>query len=225
MKGKILLSVLTVLLVFFVSCDLPVRTTITPEKQDIPLEYKYELFEPDQNNAGKYIFEINDKSYLRPTGYTFWSENYTNSRSSFEGINYLTEKSRGSSQSGYGIVFCCKRDTSSGNVYFLAVMINDKKEYNIGKVVNGKFTSLTSGWKKCIYLTAGTDEILIRYLTSGENKNKFELSLNGYSVEYFVDQENPITDFTGTKYGFLVCIGPNEDFDNSSVKVIFEKKF
>ncbi|MBP5402934.1 MAG: hypothetical protein J6Y36_07245 [Treponema sp.] len=214
---------LTFISLVLFSCALPTEAVDNSGYGDIPGEYKYELFTQDENDNTKFTFEVNDKAYLKPFGYTFWNEYYLNRSSNFEQIACNVEKINGSSQAACGLVFCCKQNAASINTYLLAVMINDKQEYNIGKLVEGKFTSLTNGFKKSFYLRAGTNEIQVSYITSGEHRNMFELRLNGYVVEYFIDNENPTTDFTNTRTGFFVCIGPNEDFDNSSVKVSFER--
>ena len=223
MKEKCLNFFLIFISVVLFSCTMPTDKYENSGSEDVPAEYKYELFTQNENNNNKFTFEVNDKSYLKPFGYTFWNEYYLNQNSTFDPIACNVEKVSGSSQAAYGLVFCCKQNAASINTYLLAVMINDEQEQNLGKLVEGNFTSLPNGFKKCVSLRAGINEIKISYVTSGEHKDMFELRLNGFPVEYFIDNENPTTDFTNTRTGFFVCIGPNEDFDNSSVKINFER--
>lgn len=222
MKKNVLFVFCLVLIVLFNSCDLPVKTNSGNNSSAITAEQKNELFQKQNENSRIFVFETNNEEYLKESGYTLWSENYTNTSKNFEKIVCTVLKENGDSRAGYGIVFCCSTKSADEN-YLLTVMINKEGEYNVGKVVNGFFSSISNGWKECNFLNRALEnKIEVNYMTSGEHINEFELKLNDVVVTYFADSENIQPVFENSKYGFVACIGPSEDFEYTTVNVKFE---
>ncbi|WP_407434584.1 hypothetical protein [Treponema sp.] len=224
MRRSVFFIVFLIMISLFSGCDLPVKTSYNHGNNSSvsKAEKKNELFKKQANDSLTYIFETNNEDYLKESGYTLWSENYTNTSENFERIICKQKKESGDSKAGYGIVFCCLTKSPDEN-YLLTVMINNEGEYNVGKVVNGFFLSISNGWKECMYLKRSLEnKIEVNYITAGEHVNKFELKLNDVIVMYFSDSENDKPVFKNTKSGFVACIGPSEDFEYGKVNVVFE---
>lgn len=235
MKKVLFIALIISFAAVFTGCDLPVKTPYEATEEVIvsPVDQQNDLFESEPSdsqtnpqNSGKdvFVFTTNDKSLIRSTGYTLWCEKYTNTGSDFDSIVCDVQKLSGNSRMGYGLVFCSTTQSESQN-YLMTVMINNASQYIVGKVVNGRFKKITSSWKYSSYLFSSTNKnrIEVFFHKDGEHQNKFELKLNGYTVEYFSDSDNPNPVFQNTKQGFVTCIGSQEDFDTSCVNVRFEK--
>ncbi len=193
---------------------------------DSPAEQKNDLFTNQEDNSDIYTFVTNNTQYKKRTGYTLWCEKYTNSSDNFETVKCNLKKLSGDSKAGYGVVFCSTKKANN-KTYLLVVMINNIQEYNIGKLDDGKFTSISNGWIQTNKLYPGSSSfsntIEINYITEGEQINKFELKLNDYVVNYFSDKDNTTPVFTNTNSGYVVCISPYENFFTSNVNVQFKK--
>lgn len=225
---KILKNVTFLLItLILVACSMPQQKPIKVNDPDSDLqniEKKDDMFINDSTIENIFIFDTNNKNFIKKNGYTIWCEKTINNSNSFETSKVKVQKTSGNSEMGFGLIFCST--TSETENYLLTVLINIKQQYNIGKVVNGVFTSLSNGWIHSSYLNPGNLEntIEINYITSGEFNKTFQLKLNDTIISYFSDADKVTPVFNGTKSGYAVSISPNEDFEKSNVTVKFTKQ-
>lgn len=177
------------------------------------------LFESN-DECKKFTFKTNDTKYLHQNGYTLWTVPNTNANDEFESITIEAMKESGTTEAGFGIVFCAQEIDSTP--FMLTVLINANGFYTIGKVLNGTLTHINNGWENSNYINRGTgfkNLICISY----ESKNKnFILKLNDYEITTFTVAEK-IT-FKNSRSGFAVVIAHNENFPSNPVSVTFENK-
>ncbi|MCR5387129.1 MAG: hypothetical protein K6E69_08410 [Treponema sp.] len=225
---KSFLKIISVL--FFTSlitaCTLPAGTYsagTTGTESGTGSEKKDDLFVEDEE-SGEYVFDVNDKKYIRKEGYTVWTELYENKSDVFEAVECRVNKEYGYTEAGYGVVFLCGE--KNGKKYLMTVLINSCQKYCIGKVENNEF-KMIQNWTFTSNLAGGNggivNRIKVEYMTSGENKNKFRLLLNGEEETYFSDTDNMNPEFKGTWWGYAAVISPFDNFDISRVKVIYRK--
>ncbi len=222
------LAVLSVLLCIFISCTLPAKTYGKNNEIGGPgntgLEKKDDLFINNGKN-GEYVFDVNDKKYIRDDGYTVWTELYENDSDSFNSIECDVNKEYGYTEAGYGVVFLCGE--KNGKKYLMTVLINSCQKYCIGKVENDEF-KMIQNWTLTNNLNEGTGGIIntikVEFMTEGVNKSKFRLLLNGIEETYFSDADNMNPEFKGTWWGYTAVISPFDNFDTSRVKIIYKTK-
>lgn len=212
-------------------CDLPQKdiddTQLNIPNKDLGRIEKYEdVFIQTAENT--FELNTNQEEYLSEYGYTLWCEKHHNNIETFIPIKVEVEKQAGRTEGGYGIVFCATTESKKKN-YLLTVMINNEQKYNIGKVKNGSFTTLSKGWQQCLYLNSGLNMkniIEVQYVQNDEEKpehnRKFEVKLNSVVVMYFNDPDVYRPIFTNTNYGYMAVITPHEDFKKSRVWVKFK---
>lgn len=223
-KLKLVLAVL-----FLAGCSMPQQKDSKIDFVDEPfanIEQNNDLFEVSENSEVEFVFKTNNKSFIREDGYTIWCEKFENNTDNFIPIKCKVQKISGISEMGYGIIFCSKTESLTQN-YLLTVLINTKQQYNVGKVKNGKFISLSNGWNYSNVLYAGNsvNEIEVDYINDGQSYNKkFKLKLNGYEIIYFSDPEQVDPVFKNTMSGYVASISPLEDFDTSRVEVKYIKQ-
>lgn len=214
----------------FIGCDLPQKDINYPPSglpdDGLANVQKYEdVFV--QSAPGTFEVNTNQEMFLSEYGYTLWCEKHHNNTAFFIPMRVEVEKLAGRTEGGYGIVFCAVTESENNN-YLLTVMINNDQKYNIGKVKNGIFTTLSNGWQQCLYLKSGLNmknTIEVQYVLNDEenpeHNNKFEVKLNGYVVMYFNDPAVYNPTFKDTNYGYVVVVTPYEDFRKSKLWVKF----
>lgn len=185
-------------------------------------------FKDNENNAENsslflrsgnhsYIFFTDNKKYIRESGYTFWCTSHECSSDVFEPIEFSAYKESGSTESGYGVVFC--NQSLEGQDFLMCVMINTRGQYIIGKVIDGEFLTI-SNWKSSSLLHKGIGIKNKIKIIHDEQKKVFVLSFNGYFACDFSPVEN--TKIYGGKSGYVVVVSNLEKFPKSPVKVRFE---
>ena len=175
-----------------------------------------------QGSINEYRFYTNDPKYRTSEGYTLWTL--------FPGAGELdvrtvaARKTLGSSIAGYGAIICSGQrqvGNSTTNV-FLTVMVNNNKQYAIGKVIGGSYTSLVI-WTEAAGLVKGLGLWqTINISIDPVNKNRYHLSFNGIYEGSFVDEEAPACEGTG-RNGYVVVIA-QDDLNNSGVEVWFREE-
>ena len=184
----------------------------TPEDQS-QVEEHAELFIEDET---EYVCSMNDTKYIKPKGCTIWCIENENNEEVFEEITASIYKQSGKPQAGYGIVFLGQ--TINEKEFLMTVMINISGYYNIGKIIDGHFYSI-SKWCPTRYLQKGYG--VTNKLKISHSNNKFILSINGNEVYEFRLEEK--ISFKGSKSGYVAVISPEENFPAESVTVVYKK--
>jgi hypothetical protein len=209
-----------VILIFLSSCKLQPFETDKPQimTEDTGINEETSLFIKN-NNSNSYVFQTNDIKYLSSKGFTLWSASFINESEDFETLSFKTYKESGKSDAGYGIVFCIQE--TDGVPFMLTVLINTKGMFSVGKVKNGVYSHINEGWKSsdCINRGYGVNNTIS--ISYDNNRNEFEISINGTVISTFTISENIL--FKNSKSGFAVVIAPDEDFPAVPVKVTFER--
>ncbi|MEE0352245.1 MAG: hypothetical protein UDP17_02765, partial [Treponema sp.] len=153
-------------------------------------------------------------------GYTLWTVPNANTSENFNPIAVEAVKESGRTEAGFGIVFC--EQETGGRPFMLAVLINAKGYYTVGKVCDGVFGHINDGWKNSNYINRGhgiKNTIAVAYDAGTKN---FLLKINGYETTSFTVSEQIA--FKGSRSGFAVVIADNENFPGKPVRVTFENK-
>lgn len=208
-------------LALFSSCGLASfeegENLIKPEQTN--LQEESSMFEKDERNK-IFTFETNDTKYLGANGYTLWTVPNANTSENFNPIAVEAVKESGRTEAGFGIVFC--EQETGGRPFMLAVLINAKGYYTVGKVCDGVFGHINDGWKNSNFINKGygiKNTISVAYDTGAKN---FILKINGYEITSFTVSEQ--ISFKNSKSGFAVVIANNENFPSKPVRVTFENK-
>lgn len=220
-KEKVLVALISLLTTFVsIACFSPYKPQDFPGLPDggnQPAEEVDDLFLYNEE-TGITIFHTNDIRYSTPYGYTLWRLNDTESPGDFTSRTATLSKPLGDTAAGYGLIFCYSTVEGIGNV-FLTVMINNNRQYAIGRVVNGVYESI-EWWAFSEALNGGKgvpNTIRIQYSNDTE---LFTLFLNGSSVRTFADTKHRLT---AGKNGYVVVISPLDKFPATSVRVLFEE--
>jgi hypothetical protein len=175
------------------------------------------LFVPSATDSSLVEFQTNDCAYITERGYSLWALK-ASPQSPFVSRTVVLNKTSGSMEAGYGIVFC---HHGTGE-RMLVAMIDAQQEYIVGEAVGSTFTAIVP-WTSCAYLKKGynqDNEIGIRLDLSTKT---FSLSINGSSdVKTFSAIETNY-DFGGDN-GFLAVISPWDSFPGTPVAVSFREK-
>ncbi|MDR2767429.1 MAG: hypothetical protein LBB82_03780 [Treponema sp.] len=213
--------------VFFFSCLSPYENGGAVEAET---EIDETVFTPAsdlfrETESGVVRFYTNDPKYRGPNGYSLWTV-FGEEQNTLDRLVSVS-KSAGNNSAGYGLVICHKTRESdgTGKLVMLTVMINNRGQYAIGKVINGSYREIKP-WTTANaggagnYLKAGTgmkNKIGVSY--TGDNH--YELSFNEYVIETFADEEVPFCEGKG-KSGYVVVIAP-DDLNKTGVDVYFEE--
>lgn len=179
-----------------------------------------ELFKPGEEGGTKGIrFYTTDRKYRSASGYTLWS--YSAGPGGSDDRTVRVEKRLGNASAGYGLVLCSGVQDVGGRdeLVFMTVMINNRGEYAVGKVIGNEYRSLLpSLWERSERLRghAGNGNEL-RVVKAG--MNHYELYVNGGHETGFEDNEAPYCD-AGGRDGYVVVIAP-DDLRGSAVEVLF----
>ena len=160
------------------------------------------------------VFETNSTDFKSNSGFTVWAQQ-NDDYGSFETIEVAVQKVQGSLSYGYGVVFGIDETKNS----MLVLMIRVNGEYIIGKVEDGRFSSICE-WTKSSFLNTGTGNI--NSLRIERIDGEYQVYFNESLETSFFDFRNDCCD--SASYGYAVVIAPNENFPYSKVKVIFSKK-
>ena len=182
-----------------------------------------DLFIPD-NSTGKNVYTLNtnDPKYRTPSGYTLWT--ITSDALEFNERTIIAQKPHGSSIAGYGMIICyAQRTVGDSQVpVFLTVMVNNNKQYAIGKIINASYNHLVH-WTEGQGLLKGVGLThKIKVVRDKDNPNKYNLYINDVFERTFTDDEVPRCEGMG-RNGLIVVIAPS-DLNNSSVEVRFEEE-
>ena len=213
--------ILTAIAMILVSCLSPYSGDEEglPEKE-APIT-ESDLFVPiDSTNEIR--FYTNDPKYRYPSGCTLWT--YSSDAEIFMERAVTVRKPLGSNLAGYGLIICSGQREVKGQTetVFLTVMINNNKQYAIGKVISGYYEGLVH-WTEASGLINGiglSNEIRIK--KDEENSNKYYLFFNNVSAGSFTDEEMPRCEGYG-RSGYVVVIA-QDDLNNSAVEVRFKEQ-
>ena len=175
--------------------------------------------QPDHLNANVYRFYTNDTKYRTTTGYTLWT--YCSDPVTFQERIVTVRKPVGSSSAGYGVVICADQRlvVDRMETVFLTVMINNNRQYAIGKVFNAVYKQLVN-WTDGAGLIKGTGlSHKIKITKDTGNPNKYDLYFNDVFECSFVDEEAPRCEGAG-RNGYVVVIA-QDDLYSSGVEVWF----
>lgn len=210
--------------VMFISCELSPFGNEESSGENLGnktnIEEKSSLFEQESgedSNNSNFVFETNDTSYITRNGYTLWCVKQTNESEEFTDINVTVHKKSGNADAGYGVIFL--RQQLGEKDFMIAVMINTKGQFIIGKVIDGIFTAI-SDWKVSSYLNSGygiENTILISY---DKINSEFILCLNGeYETAFKIEEE---TRFKNSQSGFVAVISGYEKFPSIPVEIFYK---
>jgi hypothetical protein len=178
------------------------------------------LFTSSATEPGLIEFRTNDGAYITDRGYTLWALKAA-AQNPFVSRTVVLNKTSGSPDAGYGIVFCHRQAGSAAEETMLVAMIDTEQEYIVGEAVGSTFTEIVR-WKWSEYLKKGynqDNEIGIRLNAATKT---FSLSVNGQSVTTFTAKE---TDYDlGGGNGFLAVVSPRDSFPGTPVSVTFREK-
>jgi len=179
-----------------------------------------DLFKPQGDGAtGLVRFYSNDSYYRNPMGYTLWT--YSSDGGAFQERTVVVRKTLGNSIAGYGVIICSAPRDVDGQTetVFLTVMINNNKQYAIGKVIGASYTPLVN-WTNSTSLRSGIGvENTLKIIKS--RANAYDLYCNNIFERTFVDEEMPLCEGSG-RNGYIVVIAP-DDMDQGAVEVWFNE--
>jgi len=166
-------------------------------------------------------FYTNDPIYRTASGYTLWT--YCSDIVNFQERIVTVRKPLGSNIAGYGLILCANErmvEESLENV-FLTVMINNNRQYALGKVIRASYKPILN-WTEGNGLAKGIGlPQKIKIVKDGENQNKYHLYFNGFYECFFIDEEDPRCEGVG-KNGYVVVIA-QDDLNKGSVEVLFDE--
>jgi hypothetical protein len=217
MKNSATLLSLLALALLAAGCPGPYRPGVDIPNDTGELEENAELFVEDDDDPGTFTFDTNDSAYWSSSGYTLWAMDGAE-RDPFVSRTVRMYKSSGNDWAGYGLVLCHydTEDPAFGET-MLVVMINNKREYIVGEVVDGTFNAFF-GWTISLALNEGSG---VPNAIGIERVNEeFILYLNGDEACTFRDDEDPLHE--GGRDGFIVVVSPQDRFPQIPVTVHFE---
>jgi hypothetical protein len=180
------------------------------------IEEASSLFVPSAADPSLVEFQTNDGAYITDRGYTLWALK-AEAQNPFVSRTVVLDKTSGSMEAGYGIVFC----HHGADERMLVAMIDAQQEYIVGEAVGSTFTAIAP-WTGSAYLKKGynqDNEIGIRLDAATRT---FCLSINGNDVKTFSAIE---TDYSlSGDNGFLVVVSPWDSFPGTPVSVKFREK-
>jgi hypothetical protein len=182
-----------------------------------------ELFE-EVGAAGTtktYRFHTNDPQYWSQQGYTLWTVWGEENPPSFEERTVTMWKSAGTSYAGYGLVICQGMKEVEGDEVpvMLTVMINNDRQYCIGKVIGGKYSAVHS-WAVSDFLRSGQG--VANTLKISQEPEGFLLWINDTKEIVFVDHDDPVVGLG--RNGYIVVIAPKDRFPKQEVDVYFTEE-
>jgi hypothetical protein len=170
-------------------------------------------------------FYTNDSKYRTPWGYTLWTAGDGTATTPFTARTLSVRKPSGDARAGYGIVICEAIRDGEGisERVFLTVMINNNREYAIGKVRGASYESLV-WWTASENLVGGggmSNQIKVELVLGTTDTYKLYLNDMVEEVLTFVDSGLPPCAAVG-RNGYIVVIAP-ADLNNSGVEVWFNE--
>ena len=205
------------------SCGLsPLDSGTEPQAaEETALEEESLLFkEKEDSDGGEVLFETNEARYSGGEGYTLWTAGNVNVSESFETLSATVSKESGKAEGGFGLVFCSQE--VGGKPFMLALLINTRGMYAVGKVSDGTFSHIGGGWNSSVYIRRGygiRNAVEVSYADAEKN---FLLRINGQKITAFTVPEE--ISFKGSRWGYAVVVTPDEDFPDVPVRVTFENK-
>ena len=178
-----------------------------------------ELFEEEYDELGRRVtvFLLNDNAYWSEYGYTLWTAESGDGEDIFTTREVLLNKIKGDRVAGYGIVICQRIRSGYGQT-MLTIMLNTEQSYAIGKVIGGNYMGLKP-WTHSAYILQGYGRPNVLKVTYDKDKKEYTLVINGYEIEKFKDENEPVHE--GGRNGYIVVISPHDKFPNNPVEVTF----
>jgi hypothetical protein len=179
------------------------------------IEQRSDLFVPQGQSPGKYVFFTNDPALWGPYGCTLWTLTETR-QEPFVQRNLALQKISGDASAGFGAILCRREDELLGET-MLVVLINTRRQYTVGEVTGTQFQYLRP-WAECPALAAGYALNRLRVQGDGES---YSVYFNGVLACEFQDEEAPL--HLGGDDGLIVVISPQDRFPQTGVHVVFEE--
>ena len=179
----------------------------TPDRSD-------SLFVLVENEENRYVFETSNNKYLSEEGYTLWSVKNTKQVSSWR---VSVSKEAGNSKAGYGILFC--GESKDGSDTFYTFLINNEGQYTTGRVLDGKYTTLTS-WKSLKALRHGYGISNTLGVSYDEDTHQLSLSINEESAGYRSLPDK--VEYFGSYSGFVAVVSNQENFPGTPVHISYK---
>lgn len=172
------------------------------------------LFEEQAD--GSVVFATNDPRYWSRNGYTLWAidDRYADVSSPFDGRSCTVSKSSGYYYTGYGMIFCYGKNSSDQDAMY-TLMINTKRQYTVGKAINGEYLSI-QGWTVCSALRqdyGASNELLVTY---NDGTGIYTIHINGEEVSEFTSQ--PEVKTSGGS-GYIAVLSPYDKFSDDTVRI------
>ncbi len=174
-----------------------------------------DLFVPQEESPGKYVFFTNDPDLWGPYGCTLWTLTETR-QEPFVERGLALQKISGDASAGFGAILCRRDDPLWGET-MLVVLINTRQEFTVGEVTGTQFQYLLP-WAECPALVAGYALNRLRVRSDGQ---KYRVYFNGLLACDFQDTEEPL--HPGGDDGLIVVISPQDRFPDTGVHVVFEE--
>jgi hypothetical protein len=179
------------------------------------IEQRSDLFVPQGQSPGKYVFFTNDPALWGPYGCTLWTVTETR-QEPFVQRGLAMQKISGDASAGFGAILCRREDQLLGET-MLVVLINTRRQYTVGEVTGTQFQYLRP-WAECPALVAGYALNRLRVQAEGES---YSVYFNGVLACEFQDGEAPL--HPGGDDGLIVVISPQDRFPQTGVHVVFEE--
>ena len=175
-----------------------------------------ELFVP--SGPSQFMFLLNDRKY-QGRSYTFWRylENKWNKD---QGMEMVLVKGSGNYLGGYGYFFAGGTVAGYGDCK-LVLLIQKDGNYAVGKVIDGKYTSvLPWTWSKSLNQGYGPPNTIgVKW---DNTKKEYVLTINGVKETEIVDTKEPVCN--GEQKGVVAVVSWLEDFPQTPVKVLYTEK-
>ena len=167
-------------------------------------------------------FYTNDPKYWGLNGTTLWTVwGLEAPTDAFVEREVMMSKAKGDVSAGYGLVICQgeRQVEGAAEKTMLVVMINNKGEYTIGKVIGGLY-EVIEWWTANAALNAGAgvpNRIKVR-----KESGAYVVYAGSIEITRFVDDEEPI--HNGGRNGYVVVISSLDRLPTDEVDVLFTEK-
>jgi hypothetical protein len=167
-------------------------------------------FEKQPDNTVR--FYTNDRRLLGVSGSTHWKIGTVSAQPMTE-FTVTVQKSTGSVQGGYGVVFA-----AADADHFLVVLIDTTQHYKVGKFVRSTGLKVLTDWTEAAELNGGYVANTIRIAFTAPNQ--YRIYFNGDTVgKYF--QDNDAVPYTGGFFGYVAEVHATDSFPDVPVDVSF----
>lgn len=174
------------------------------------------LFAPSATDPSLIAFSTNDSAYISDRGYTLWALKAA-AQNPFVSRKAMLNKTSGSAEAGYGIVFC----HHGADERMLVAMIDTQGEYIVGEALGSSFSEIVP-WTSTTCLKRGYNQDNAIEVSLDSGTRTFTLAINGTAVKTFTAIES--TYDLGGDNGYIAVISPWDSFPETPVSVNFREQ-